>query len=85
MEKDGKAPAPGDGLRSIRTTNLFRALNFELYTKPNTFIMALGLVAILGSAGYIAYMRKKYEGMGYYAAISEDGTEQYRMKQSKWD
>lgn len=27
-------PAPGDGLRSVRTTTLFRAVNFELYTKP---------------------------------------------------
>jgi hypothetical protein len=25
---------PGDGVRSIATTNVFRALNFELYAKP---------------------------------------------------
>lgn len=47
--------------------------------------MAIGAAALLGSAGYIMYMRKKYEGMGYYAAISEDGTEQFRVKRSKWD
>lgn len=27
-------PAPGDGLRSVKTTSLFRVVNFELYTKP---------------------------------------------------
>ena len=26
--------APGDGLRSLRTSTAFRALNFELYAKP---------------------------------------------------
>lgn len=34
---DKKNPAPGDGLRSVRTTTLFRAVNFELYTKPVSF------------------------------------------------
>lgn len=27
-------PGPGDGLRSLRSTSLFRAVNFELYVKP---------------------------------------------------
>lgn len=26
--------AAGEGIRSIKTTNVFRLLNFELYTKP---------------------------------------------------
>lgn len=26
--------APGDGLRSVKTTGVFRAVNFELYVKP---------------------------------------------------
>lgn len=25
---------PGDGIRSLRSTGLFRAVNFELYAKP---------------------------------------------------
>lgn len=29
-----KEPAPGDGIRSMRSTGLFRAVNFELYAKP---------------------------------------------------
>ncbi|KAJ8920879.1 hypothetical protein NQ315_015672 [Exocentrus adspersus] len=78
-------PAPGDGLRSVRTTSLFRAVNFELYTRPNAVIMGLGLLAITGCAGYIAYMRSKYEGLGYYGAVKEDGTEEFVKRKSKWD
>ncbi|XP_023017038.1 small integral membrane protein 8 [Leptinotarsa decemlineata] len=78
-------PSPGDGLRSVRTTTLFRAVNFELYAKPNAVIMGIGLIAIAGCTGYIAYMRSKYEGQGYYGAIQEDGTEHFIKKRSKWD
>uniref|UniRef100_A0A1B0DCV6 Small integral membrane protein 8 n=1 Tax=Phlebotomus papatasi TaxID=29031 RepID=A0A1B0DCV6_PHLPP len=48
-------------------------------------IMAIGVVCILGATGYIAYMRSKYEGMGYYSAVQSDGTEVFTKKQSKWD
>ena len=40
MSSDGKGTAdpptskPGEGIRSIRTTNLFQIINFELYAKP---------------------------------------------------
>ena len=27
-------PAPGDGIKSIKTTNVFKVVNFELYAKP---------------------------------------------------
>lgn len=36
MSKSNEA-APGDGLRSVRTTSLFKAVNFELYVKPVRF------------------------------------------------
>ncbi|CAH1971635.1 unnamed protein product [Acanthoscelides obtectus] len=85
QEKETKPSAPGDGLRSIRTTTLFRTINFELYSKPNAVIMGLGLIAIAGCAGYIAYMRSKYEELGYYAAVKPDGTEEFMKKKSKWD
>jgi len=32
---------PGDGLRSLRSTTLFRAVNFELYVKPVRWITNL--------------------------------------------
>lgn len=47
--------------------------------------MGFGLVAISICAGYIAYMRNKYESLGYYTALKEDGTEEFVKKKSKWD
>ncbi|XP_063239874.1 small integral membrane protein 8 [Bacillus rossius redtenbacheri] len=82
---NNKDPAPGEGLRSLRTSNVFRAVNFELYTRPNAVVMGLGLCALAVSVGYIAYMRRKYEGMGFYSAVSRDGEEQFLQKKSKWD
>lgn len=32
--KSGSEPAAGDGIKSIRTTSVFKAVNFELYVKP---------------------------------------------------
>lgn len=29
---------PGDGIRQVKTTNVFRLINFELYTRPVSFI-----------------------------------------------
>ncbi|KAH0560277.1 small integral membrane protein 8 [Cotesia glomerata] len=78
------AAAPGDGLRSVRTTMLFRAVNFELYARPNMVIMALGLTAMIGCSGYIWYMRSQYEDMGYYTAVESDGKETFKKKESKW-
>jgi len=84
-EKPIKTSNPSDGLRSIKTTGVFRALNFELYAKPNKFIMGFGLIAITSCLGYLAYMKTQYEAMGYYVAIQEDGTEQWNTKKSRWD
>lgn len=47
--------------------------------------MGIGLVCLLTATGYIAYMRHKYEDMGYYSAVQADGTEQFVKKKSKWD
>ncbi|XP_020712464.1 small integral membrane protein 8 [Athalia rosae] len=84
-DKNAPNPKPGDGLRSLRSTMLFRAVNYELYVKPNAVIMALGVVAMTGCAGYIYYMRSKYEGMGYYSAIEGDGKETFKKRTSKWN
>ncbi|ENN78672.1 small integral membrane protein 8 [Dendroctonus ponderosae] len=80
-----KDAAPGEGIRSLKTSSVFRFVNFELYTKPNVTIMGLGLVALTGCLGYIAYMRHKYEGLGYYGAIKSDGTEEFIKKKSRWE
>jgi len=34
MNKSTRKAEPGDGLRSLPSTSLFRAINFELYAKP---------------------------------------------------
>lgn len=47
--------------------------------------MGFGLVAITGVFGYIAYMRYTYEGLGYYSAVKEDGTEVFEKRKSRWE
>ncbi|XP_037904480.1 small integral membrane protein 8 [Hermetia illucens] len=76
---------PGDGIRSLRSTTLFRVVNYELYAKPNIVIMSIGLAAFGLALGYVAYMRSKYEGMGYYSAVQDDGSEVFVKKRSKWE
>ncbi|XP_065361195.1 small integral membrane protein 8 [Calliphora vicina] len=76
---------PGDGIRQVKTTNVFRLINFELYTRPNKIVMGLGLACITGVFGYITYMRWKYENLGYYTAVHDDGKEVFLKKPSKWD
>lgn len=46
--------------------------------------MAFGVIAITGVFGYIAYMRHVYEGLGYYAAVKDDGSEVFEKKKSRW-
>ena len=46
MDKDNDAfknakpseQAPGEGIRKLKTSNVFRTLNFELYVKPVSII-----------------------------------------------
>lgn len=47
--------------------------------------MAIGLVSITSVFGYIAWMRYKYESLGYYTAIKDDGTEVFVKKKSRWE
>nr|XP_053652455.1 small integral membrane protein 8-like [Cherax quadricarinatus] len=75
----------GDGIKSIRTTSVFKAVNFELYVKPNLAIMSFGVVAILCSTAYLAYMKSQQHETKTYVAIAEDGTQHLTKKKSKWD
>ncbi|KAI5632546.1 hypothetical protein NE865_14766 [Phthorimaea operculella] len=76
---------PGEGIRSMRSTTAFRVVNFELYAKPNIVVMSIGLTCFGLALGYLAYMRTKYENMGYYAAVNQEGKEVFEKKKSKWD
>ncbi|XP_011255831.1 small integral membrane protein 8 [Camponotus floridanus] len=76
-------PGPGDGLRSLRSTSLFRAVNFELYVKPNKTVMVLGVLAMLGCSGYIFYMNSQRKN-DYQAMMKPDDTVVLVRKTSKW-
>ncbi|KAK7086189.1 protein of unknown function (DUF4500) [Halocaridina rubra] len=81
----GPETTAGDGIRSLQTTGVFKAVNFELYVKPNLAIMAFGVVAILCSTGYLAYMKAQHRESKTYIAIAEDGSQHLTHKRSKWD
>lgn len=51
----------------------------------NIVIMSIGLTCFGLALGYITYMRQKYESMGYYSAINEEGKETFEKRKSKWD
>ena len=54
------AAVAGEGIRSLETSGVFRTLNFELYTRPNKWVMAFGLTAITGCLGYLAWMKAQH-------------------------
>ncbi|XP_054843140.1 small integral membrane protein 8 [Eublepharis macularius] len=81
-EKDYRVP----GLRSARTTTLFRAVNPELFIKPNKPVMAFGLIAITLCVAYIGYLHAQQENKkDIYEAIDGEGNRNTRRKTSKWD
>ncbi|KAG5308884.1 SMIM8 protein, partial [Pseudoatta argentina] len=84
MNKNTRETTPGDGLRSLRSTTLFRAVNFELYVKPNKTIMILGIIAMLSCSGYIFYMNTNKKKNDYHIMVKSDETLELVKKVSKW-
>ncbi|XP_012345201.1 small integral membrane protein 8 [Apis florea] len=84
MNKKNEKIIPGDGLRSLKSTMLFRAINYELYVKPNKIIMIFGTIAIFGCIGYIVYMQRNSNNTEYYSVINSNGTIDFKKKTSKW-
>ncbi|KAM8954254.1 small integral membrane protein 8 [Pelodytes ibericus] len=81
-DKDFRTP----GLRGAKTTTLFRAINPELFIKPNKPVMAFGLITITMCVAYIAYLHASEENKKeVYEAIDSEGTRYTRRKTSKWD
>ncbi|ELW70139.1 hypothetical protein TREES_T100001487 [Tupaia chinensis] len=71
-EKDFRNP----GLRSVRTTTLFRAVNPELFIKPNKPVMAFGLVTLSLCVAYIGYLHATQENKNdLYEAIDNIGAD----------
>ncbi|KAL8598335.1 hypothetical protein ACOMHN_047656 [Nucella lapillus] len=79
-----KSKAPG--WATMQSTTAFRAINFELFVRPNKFVMGLGVTLFVGSIGYIMYMnltddtRKKT-----YVTMDGDGTLSSRPRVSRWE
>ncbi|XP_014469566.1 PREDICTED: small integral membrane protein 8 [Dinoponera quadriceps] len=84
MSKNTRETTPGDGLRSLRSTLLFRAVNYELYVKPNKVIMIFGVIAMLGCSGYMFYMNRNHKRDDYQAIVKSDDTVVLVKKKSKW-
>uniref|UniRef100_A0A1A8MZ33 Small integral membrane protein 8 n=2 Tax=Nothobranchius TaxID=28779 RepID=A0A1A8MZ33_9TELE len=81
-EKGFRSP----GLRGAQTTSLFRAVNPELFIKPNKPVMAFGLVAITLCVGYLGYLHAMKENdQQLYEAIDSQGERHMRKKSSRWD
>ncbi|KAJ3606231.1 hypothetical protein NHX12_025751 [Muraenolepis orangiensis] len=91
-KKDGpRAPVRREeyrvpGLRGVRTTTLFRAVNPELFVKPNKPVMALGLLSITLCVGYLGYLHAvKDNQTTLYEATDSEGEKYMRRKTSRWD
>ncbi|XP_049597468.1 small integral membrane protein 8 [Syngnathus scovelli] len=73
------------GLRRAQTTTLFRAVNPELFIKPNRPMMAFGLVTITLCVGYLGYLHAMGENnQQLYEAIDSEGERLMRKRTSKW-
>ncbi|XP_047429836.1 small integral membrane protein 8 [Mugil cephalus] len=74
------------GLRGAKTTTLFRAVNPELFIKPNKPVMVFGLVTITLCVCYLGYLHAVTENnQQLYEAIDSEGQRHMRRKSSKWD
>ncbi|KAK6295083.1 hypothetical protein J4Q44_G00343090 [Coregonus suidteri] len=82
--KEGVFRIPG--LRGAKTTTLFRAVNPELFIRPNKPVMAFGLVTITLCVGYLGYLHATKENdQQLYEVIDSEGEKYMRRKTSKWD
>ncbi|XP_061560449.1 small integral membrane protein 8 [Phycodurus eques] len=81
IETDYRTP----GLKGAQTTTLFRAVNPELFIKPNKPMMAFGLITVTLCVGYLGYLHAmKANDQQLYEAIDGEGERLMRRKASKW-
>ncbi|XP_051510857.1 small integral membrane protein 8 [Myxocyprinus asiaticus] len=82
----GESGYRSPGLRGVRTTSLFRAVNPELFIKPNKPVMVFGLVTISLCVGYLGYLHAIRENdQQLYEAVDSEGERYMRRKTSRWD
>ncbi|KAL3864967.1 hypothetical protein ACJMK2_006608 [Sinanodonta woodiana] len=81
-----RAAETGTGWGKMKSTSLFRALNFELYIKPNKHVISFGIAALVGCVAYISYMNLTADKrVNTYTAMNPDGTFTRRTRTSRWD
>jgi hypothetical protein len=81
----GSQPAAGEP-RLPQSTSLFRALNFELFVKPNKVVMIAGLITFTFCVSYIAYINATAENRkDMYMAMNERGKLEKRQRASRWE
>ncbi|ESO96870.1 hypothetical protein LOTGIDRAFT_203775 [Lottia gigantea] len=74
------------GVSQAKSTSLFRAVNFELYSRPNKVTMSAGAIMFIGCIAYIAYMNITDDKQrSHYNTINLDGSVSSRPRTSKWD
>ncbi|PAA91174.1 hypothetical protein BOX15_Mlig001109g12, partial [Macrostomum lignano] len=77
----GGGGSSGGGLSGLKTSPMFRALNYELYTKPNKTVMLIGTAALTCCAAFLAYMNVRQENLD--SAAGQQGAP--ARPRSKWD
>ncbi|XP_009705741.1 PREDICTED: small integral membrane protein 8 [Cariama cristata] len=74
------------GLRSVRTTMLFRAVQPDFFSCQSKPVMAFGLFAVTVCVAYLGYLHATVENKkDLYEAIDSEGSRYMRRKTSKWD
>ena len=75
------------GWATMRSTSAFRAINFELFVRPNKYVMAVRIGAFGACISYIAYMNLTNDNKNKptYVSYDEEGTLTTRPKKSIWD
>ncbi|TRY87735.1 hypothetical protein DNTS_031802 [Danionella cerebrum] len=74
------------GLRGARTTSLFRAINPELFIRPNKPVMFLGVLSLSLCVGYLGYLHATSDPQQeLYEAVHSDGETSMRRRSSRWD
>ncbi|XP_016111469.1 small integral membrane protein 8 [Sinocyclocheilus grahami] len=83
---DSGSGSRSPGLRGVRSTSLFRAVNPELFIKPNKPVMAVGLLSLTLCVGYLGYLHAVRDNQQQlYEAVDSQGERHMRRKSSRWD
>ncbi|XP_067272731.1 small integral membrane protein 8 [Pseudorasbora parva] len=84
-QKPDRSSYSSPGLRAARTTTLFRAVNPELFIRPNKAVMAAGLLSLTLCVGYLGYLHAIRDSDQLYEAMDSEGERYMRRRSSRWD